>query len=99
MPRFAPLALAILDPRNRVTVRHGDEARGRIPSLQASGCSQKAWLGNAVRADSVFFLVDPSRSARVARTRFGFTEGTVFLVCDRYAAYKKLARAAYDSHQ
>ncbi len=64
----------------------------RIQSLKASGRSQKAWLWTAVSADSVFFLIDPSRSTRVAMVLFASTEGTVFLVCDRYAVYRKLER-------
>ena len=92
MAMFAPLASAILDHQNRMTVRHGDETSWRIQSLTASGRSQRAWLWNAVSADSVFFLVDPSRSAAVAMTLFGSTHVTVFLVCDRYSAYRKLAR-------
>ena len=92
VPMFAPLAWAILDHQNTMTVRHGDETSWRIQSLKATGRSQRAWLWNAVSADCVFFLVDPSRSARVAMTLFGSTQVTVFLVCDRYSAYKKLAR-------
>ncbi len=53
----------------------------RIQSLKASGRSQKAWLWTAVSADSVFFLIDPSRSARVAMVLFASTKGVVFLAC------------------
>ncbi len=91
-PMFAPLAQAILDHQNRLTVRHGDETSWRIQSLKASGRSQKAWLWTAVSADSVFFLIDPSRSTRVAMVLFASTEGVVFLVCDRYVVYRKLER-------
>ena len=91
-PMFAPLSAAILDHQNRMTVRHGDETSWRIQSLKAAGRSPRAWLWNAVSADSVFFHVDPSRSAAAAMTLFGATEVTLFLVCDRYGAYRKLAR-------
>ena len=91
-PMFAPLASAILDHHNDMTVRHGDETSWRIQSLKASGRSQRAWMWNSVSADSVFFHIDPSRSAEVAKRLFGSTRVTVFLVCDRYSAYRKLAR-------
>ena len=91
-PMFAPLASAILDHHNDMTVRHGDETGWRIQSLKTSGRSQRAWMWNSVSADSVFFHIDPSRSAAVAKKLFGSTRVTVFLVCDRYSAYKKLAR-------
>ncbi len=91
-PMFAPLACAILAHQNTMTVRHGDETSWRIGSLKLSGRSQRAWMWNSVSADAVFFLIDPSRSAEVARKLFGSTQVTVFLVCDRYSAYRKLAR-------
>ena len=47
-PMFAPLASAILDHHNDMTVRHGDETSWRIQSLKASGRSQRAWMWNSV---------------------------------------------------
>ena len=91
-PMFAPLAEAVLAHQNGVTVRHGDETSWRIQSLKLCGRSQRAWLWNSVSADAVFFHIDPSRSAEAARKLFGSTRVVVFLVCDRYAAYTKLAR-------
>ena len=37
-------------------------------------------------------IIDPSRSAEVAKTLFADTACTVFVVCDRYSAYRALAR-------
>ena len=42
--------------------------------------------------DAVYFHIDPSRSAEVAKTLFGAVIGIVFLVCDRLSTYKKMAR-------
>ena len=43
-------------------------------------------------SDAVWFHIDPSRSAEAARKLFAGVSGPVFLVCDRFSAYKKLAR-------
>ena len=71
-----------------------------MPTRPAGGCrsycgngrSSRAWLWTSVSKDAVYFLIDPSRSAEVAKTLFGDTACTVFVVCDRYSAYRKLAR-------
>ena len=89
---FAPLAKATLAHQNKMAVRHGDETSWRIQSLSETGRSRRAWLWISLSADAVYFHIDPSRSAEVAKTLFGDTDCIVFLVCDRYGAYKKMAR-------
>ena len=42
--------------------------------------------------DAAYFHIDPSRSAAAAAKLFGETAPDTVLVCDRYSAYKKLAR-------
>ena len=92
LPLFEPLAKAILAHQNEMAVRHGDETGWRIQSLSETGRSRRAWLWISVSADAVYFLIDPSRSAEVAMKLFGSVKGIVFLVCDRYTAYGKMAR-------
>ena len=92
LPLFEPLAKAILAHQNEMAVRHGDETGWHIQSLSETGRSRRAWLWISVSADAVYFLIDPSRSAEVAMKLFGSVKGIVFLVCDRYAAYGKMAR-------
>ena len=92
LPLFAPLAKATLAHQNKMAVRHGDETSWRIQSLSETGRSRRAWLWISLSADAVYFHIDPSRSAEVAKTLFGDTDCIVFLVCDRYGAYKKMAR-------
>ena len=91
-PMFEPPAAAILDRQNEAAVRHGDETMWRVQSLREQGRSSRAWLWTSVSADSVYFHVDPSRSAEVAMKLFGAAGSHTVLVCDRYSAYKKLAR-------
>ena len=92
IPVFEPVAGAILDHQNQQTVRHGDETSWRIQSLREIGRSSRAWLWNSVSEDAVYFHSDPSRSAEVAKTLFGETVVIVFVVCDRFSSYKKMAR-------
>ena len=91
-PLFAPLAEAILARQNGMAVRHGDETGWRIQSLGETGRSRRAWLWISVSKDTVYYHIDPSRSAEAAMKLFGSGKGTVFLVCDRYVAYIKMAR-------
>jgi transposase len=92
MPLFAPLTEAILAHQNEMAVRHGDETGWRIQALGETGRSRRAWLWISVGKDAVYYRVDPSRSAEAAMKLFGSVKGTVFLVCDRYVAYIKMAR-------
>ena len=91
-PLFAPLAEAILAHQNKMAVRHGDETGWRIQALSETGRSRRAWLWISVGKDAVYYHIDPSRSAEAAMKLFGSVKGTVFLVCDRYVAYTKMAR-------
>ena len=92
MPLFDPVAAAILSRQNEAALRHGDETTWRVQSLREQGRSNRAWLWTSVSTDSVYFHIDPSRSAEVAMKLFGGAARPTVLVCDRYSAYKKLAR-------
>ena len=91
-PMFEPMAAAILARQNEAAVRHGDETTWRVQSLVEEGRSSRAWLWTSVSADSVYFHVDPSRGAEVAKKLFRDAGLHTFIVCDRYSAYKKMAR-------
>ena len=92
VPLFEPLAEAILAHQNAAALRHADETTWRVQALRAEGRSARAWLWTSVGNDAVHFHIDPSRSAEAARTLFGELRSGTVLVCDRYSAYKKLAR-------
>ena len=92
VPLFEPVAMAILAHQNKAALRHADETGWRVQALREKGRSSRAWLWTSVSHDAVYFHIDPSRSAEVAKTLFGDTACIVFVVCDRYSAYKKLAR-------
>ena len=92
VPLFEPLAEAILAHQNEAALRHADETSWRVQAYREKGRSSRAWLWTSVSDDAVYFHIDPSRSAEVAMKLFGSVKDTVVLVCDRYSAYKSLAR-------
>ena len=89
---FEPLGEAILGHQNEAALRHADETSWRVQALRAQGRSARAWLWTSVGNDAAYFHIDPSRSAEAAQTLFGELRCATVLVCDRYSAYKKLAR-------
>ena len=91
-PLFEPLSAAILARQNEARLRQGDETAWRIRALGEAGGSRRAWLWIGVCEDAVYFHVDPSRSAAAAARLFGDAAPGTVLVCDRYSAYKKLAK-------
>ncbi len=91
VPLFEPLAKAILAHQNTASLRHADETTWRVQAYREKGRSSRAWLWTSVRRDALYYHIAPSRSAEVAKSLFGSTEGTVVLVCDRLSTYKKLA--------
>lgn len=92
-PLFLPLAAEILAHQNRAVLRHADETTWRVHEYRRNGGSGKAWLWVSVSLDAVYFHIDPSRSAGVAKRLFRVGAGILYLVCDRYSAYKSLALA------
>ena len=92
LPLFAPLSEAVLDRQRASRVRYGDETRWRVQSFFADRGSSRAWLWVGISRDAVWFHVDASRSAEAAGKLFGKAAPGTVLVCDRFSAYKKLAR-------
>ena len=93
-PLFAPLVAAIAERQAAAHVAHGDETSWTIHARGERGDSPRCWLWVCLTADAVRLRVDPSRSAAAARELFAGlgAEAPVHLVCDRYAAYARLAR-------
>ena len=89
---FEPLAGAILAHQHAAALRHADETTWRVQALRGEGRSGRAWLWTAVGNDAVRFHIDASRSAEAAAKLFGDLAPETVIVCDRYSAYKRLAR-------
>ena len=92
VPLFEPLGEAIRAHQNEAALRHADETTWRVQALRESGRSSRAWLWVSVSDDATCFHIDPSRSAEAAHRLLGGSGLATVIVCDRYSAYKKLAR-------
>ena len=92
VPLFEPLAEAILAHQNKAALRHADETTWRVQELRGEDRSSRAWLWVSVSNDAVSFHIDPSRSAEAAQKLFAESLLDTVIVCDRYSAYKRLAR-------
>ena len=92
VPLFEPVADAILAHQNEAALRHADETGWRVQALRGEDRSSRAWLWTSVSSDAVSFHIDASRSAEAALELFGEALLDTVIVCDRYSAYKRLAR-------
>ena len=92
VPLFETLYEAILAHQNTAALRHADETSWRVQELRGEDRSSRAWLWTSVSSDAVYFHIDPSRSAEAALKLFAEARPGTIIVCDRYSAYKRLAR-------
>ena len=91
---FEPLEAAIEARQKQALCVHGDETSWVVHVWAEAGENPRGWLWVCLSEDAVRFRVDRSRSAEAARKLFGQMgqECEMVLVCDRYAAYVRLAR-------
>ena len=91
---FEPLDAAIGAHQEQALCVHGDETSWVVHVWAEAGENPRGWMWVCVSVDAVRFRVDRSRSAAAAGKLFGQLgqEHEMVLVCDRYAAYVRLAR-------
>jgi len=94
-PLFEPVLEALYCKQMSEQLFHNDETRWEV-FVDLPGKVGTRWYLWVTRSPSViFYCIDPSRSAAVPGAHFaGLQAHKVILVCDRYSAYKKLARLA-----
>lgn len=92
-PLFEPIMEALYVKQMTETLFHNDETRWEV-FVDLEGKVGSRWYLWVTRSPSaVFFVLDPSRSTAVPGAHFaGLQQACVIIVCDRYSAYKKLAR-------
>ena len=92
-PLFEPMMEELYQKQMTETLFHNDETRWEV-FVEMEGKVGTRWYLWVTRSQSVvFFVLDPRRSAVVPRAHFaGLQQERVIIVCDRYSAYKKLAR-------
>jgi transposase len=94
-PLFEPVLEALYCKQMSEQLFHNDETRWEV-FVDLPGKVGTRWYLWVTRSPSViFYCIDPSRSAAVPGAHVaGLQADQAILVCDRYSAYKKLARLA-----
>jgi transposase len=92
-PLFTPLMEALYCQQMSEPLFHNDETRWEV-FVEIEGKNGSRWYLWVTRSASViYYCIDPSRSTAVPGAHFaGLQRDRVIIVCDRYSAYKKLAR-------
>ena len=92
-PLFEPIMEALYCRQMTEKIFHNDETRWPV-FVHVEGKRGTRWVLWVSRSTSVvFYNVDPSRSAAVPGAHFvGMLHEIIIIICDRYSAYKKLAR-------
>jgi transposase len=92
-PYFTPIMEALYCKQMSEELFFNDETRWAV-FVEIDGKIGTRWYLWVTRSRSVIYYdIDPSRSAAVPGAHFaGLQKDRVIIVCDRYSAYKKLAR-------
>ena len=92
-PLFTPIIEALYSKQMTETLFHNDETRWEV-FVDIEGKVGTRWYLWVTRSNAVvFYCIDPSRGTAVPGAHFaGLQNKRVIIVCDRYGAYKKLAR-------
>jgi transposase len=92
-PLFVPIVDAFYARQMTETLFHGDETRWEVFEDVTDKVGSRWYLWLIRSASVIFYTLDPTRSAAVPGAHFaGLQSERAILVCDRYSAYKKLAR-------
>jgi transposase len=92
-PLFQPIYKSFRDQQMSENKFHNDETRWEVYE-QIEGKVGHRWYLWVTRSISVvYYAMDPTRSAKVPIKHFAdLVSKFVIVICDRYSAYKKLAR-------
>ncbi len=92
-PLFQPVVDALYRQQVGERLFHNDETRWEVFEAIDGKTGSRWYLWVTRSASVIYFCIDPSRSAAVPGAHFaGLRQDLVIIVCDRYSAYKKLAR-------
>jgi transposase len=92
-PLFIPVMEALYCQQMNEPLFHNDETRWEV-FVKIEGKNGSRWYLWVTRSKSViYYCIDPSRSTAVPGAHFaGLQLDRAIIVCDRYSAYKKLAK-------
>ncbi|MBA7649501.1 hypothetical protein ES703_57298 [subsurface metagenome] len=88
-PLFDPILNKIEEKNKSVFHWHGDETRWQVFELIEGKLTYRWYLWVFVAKDTVFFILDPTRSSKVPKEHFAKVIKGILSV-DRYVAYKVL---------
>lgn len=92
-PLFEPLYQALADHQMGETRFHNDESRWEVYVATEGKVGHRWQLWVTRSPEVIFYQIAPTRSASVPIAHFEkLTAAMVIVVCDRYGAYKMLAR-------
>jgi transposase len=90
---FAPLKQAWYEHQMSESRFHNDESRWEVFTAVDGKVGHRWYLWVTRSPKVIYYQVAPTRSAAVPMAHFsGLDAAKVIVVCDRYSAYKKLAR-------
>lgn len=95
IPLFQPLSQAMIDKQMTERLFHSDETRWSVFEMIEGKIGHRWYLWITQSASVVYYRITPGRGSDVPIEHFsGIAEDVsrIILVCDRYSAYKKLAR-------
>ena len=95
IPLFEPLAQAMLDKQMTERLFHNDETRWMVFEIIEGKTGYRWYLWITQSASVAYYRIAPGRGADVPIEHFSAIPEDVLqiiVVCDRYSAYKKLAR-------
>ena len=94
-PLFEPILEALYCQQMTEPFFHNDETRWQVFASIEGKVGTRWYLWVTRSSAVIFYCIDPSRSAAVPGAHFaGVQQDRVIIICDRYSAYKKLARLA-----
>jgi len=94
-PLFEPVVQALRERQMGEKLFHGDETRWEVFAALEGKAGHRWYLWVTRSASVVFFHIAPSRGAAVPKDHFAQLPTDLVqavLVCDRYSAYKSLAK-------
>lgn len=92
-PIFKPIYKGIHAQQMTETIFHNDESRWEVYEPIEGKKGHRWYLWVTKSQDAVYFCMDPTRAAVVPLKHFSnLSSNQVIVICDRYSAYKKLAR-------
>jgi transposase len=91
-PLFRPVYQALIERNRQSLYQQADETRWLIFCVQEGKSNQRWWLWLYLTQDTAVYHLDPSRSHEVPEEHYPKDGATIYLMVDRYSAYKAMVQ-------